>query len=356
MSLVFANVISYVDEYLVYHRNHNMSLANTRKKAPECFYYALQAMYNTLLQKDLYKTYEQSFVNYCITFPRWHIDTTTNSATKKIMIKMHKKILKEIQFKKYSKEYFYDTSAYKKTLKQYAAIKILANLFSIKNEHTINKKYKVITILGLKIKFRVANNNIYQFYGNKKIKVKSVKGIKIKFLGDNNKIEIGPKSTFNNCNITLGSNNQIHIGENCYIKNEEILVTSNNCKVHIGDQTGLYGGMLSLRDKPNTSIHIGNNCLFSSNVALRTSDGHAIFDVKTKKILNMDGDIFIGDHVWVGANVTILKNVKICNNVIIGNGSIVTKNLHEEECIYAGVPARQIKSGVSWNIISPDKY
>ncbi|MDF0533016.1 acyltransferase [Shewanella sp. A32] len=53
--------------------------------------------------------------------------------------------------------------------------------------------------------------------------------------------------------------------------------------------------------------------------------------------------IVIGNNVYIGSGVIILPGVTIGDNVIIGAGSVVTKSL-EAENVYAGVPARKIKT------------
>lgn len=63
--------------------------------------------------------------------------------------------------------------------------------------------------------------------------------------------------------------------------------------------------------------------------------------VKNKLLQN--GNIIVEDEVWLGANVTILPGIRIGKCSIIGAGSVVTKNV-EPYAIYAGVPARKIRS------------
>ncbi len=55
------------------------------------------------------------------------------------------------------------------------------------------------------------------------------------------------------------------------------------------------------------------------------------------------GSIKIGNGCWVGANAIILPGVTIGDGVVIGAGSVVTKNC-DSDCLYAGIPARKIKS------------
>lgn len=53
--------------------------------------------------------------------------------------------------------------------------------------------------------------------------------------------------------------------------------------------------------------------------------------------------ITIGNNVYIGTGCTILPGVTIGDNVIIGAGSIVTKDV-PDGCVYAGVPAKFIKT------------
>jgi len=55
------------------------------------------------------------------------------------------------------------------------------------------------------------------------------------------------------------------------------------------------------------------------------------------------GYVKIGKRCYIGANSTVLPNIKICDNVTIGAGAVVTKDINEQNSIYAGVPAKRIK-------------
>ena len=91
------------------------------------------------------------------------------------------------------------------------------------------------------------------------------------------------------------------------------------------------------------SISIGMGVVISENVTVRDSDDHTI--VGSNK--PMTQPIVIGDHVWIGMNVTILKGVKIGNGAIIAAGAVVTHDV-PENALAGGVPAKVIKTGVSW--------
>lgn len=56
----------------------------------------------------------------------------------------------------------------------------------------------------------------------------------------------------------------------------------------------------------------------------------------------IERDIVIGNNVWIGYGTQVLGGVVIGDNSIIGAGSIVTKNIPDNE-VWAGVPAKFIK-------------
>ena len=51
----------------------------------------------------------------------------------------------------------------------------------------------------------------------------------------------------------------------------------------------------------------------------------------------------IGENTKIGANVTILPDITIGKNCLVGAGSLVNKNFVDENCVYAGNPAKKIK-------------
>ena len=53
-------------------------------------------------------------------------------------------------------------------------------------------------------------------------------------------------------------------------------------------------------------------------------------------------------HVWVGRRVMIMPDVEIGREAIIAAGACVTSDV-ERNCIFAGVPARKIRDGITWS-------
>ena len=98
------------------------------------------------------------------------------------------------------------------------------------------------------------------------------------------------------------------------------------------------------------SISIGHNVVISERVVLRDSDNHTIkaIDAISSDESALTAPIVIGDHVWIGMNVMVLKGVTIGEGAVIAAGSVVNKDV-PSHCLVAGVPAKVVKTDVSWN-------
>ena len=98
------------------------------------------------------------------------------------------------------------------------------------------------------------------------------------------------------------------------------------------------------------SITIGKDVAISKRAVIRDSDNHTVKDlvaVDSSAKREITAPIRIGNHVWIGMNVTILKGVTIGDGAIIAAGSVVNKDI-PANCLAAGVPAKVIKTDVSW--------
>jgi acetyltransferase-like isoleucine patch superfamily enzyme len=93
---------------------------------------------------------------------------------------------------------------------------------------------------------------------------------------------------------------------------------------------------------------IGNNVMMGSFVQLLTiSHGYKDRKVPMQQQKSTCSPIIIEDDIWIGANAIVVSGnnpLKIAKGCIIGAGSVVTKSCEIENGIYAGVPAKYIKS------------
>lgn len=85
-------------------------------------------------------------------------------------------------------------------------------------------------------------------------------------------------------------------------------------------------------------IHIDRHVHITSGCKILTH----YLDARKDGIHFYDGDVYIGKHTFIGVNTIICNSVRIGDNVIIGAGSIVTKDIPDNE-IWAGNPARLIR-------------
>jgi len=189
--------------------------------------------------------------------------------------------------------------------------------------------------------------------GSKK-EVDFIDGVDIIFEGKNNIVEIGcePMIKFTGSKILCGNQTHLKIGNSNYVMiNFVINMLAYNTKLSIGENFETQSGSILLPNEPDLEIKIGDNCMFSNNIYIRASDGHTIYDNKTKQIINKPEQlsIEIGNRVWLGNGVSVLKNSKISDNTIVGKSSIVNKKFEETNIILAGQPAKIVKSNVNWD-------
>lgn len=165
--------------------------------------------------------------------------------------------------------------------------------------------------------------------------------------GINNKIFIGDLCRLSNCSIYIkGNNNVICLSERTSFVQTEFHIEDDNNEINIGVHTSV-SGKTHFAAIEGTKIIIGEDCMLSSDIHFRTGDSHSIVDLSAKRI-NPSEDIIIGNHVWIGAKVTCLKGVFIPNNSIVGTGALLTRKFDGENSIYAGTPAKLIKSNINW--------
>lgn len=104
-----------------------------------------------------------------------------------------------------------------------------------------------------------------------------------------------------------------------------------------------------------SAISIGHGVVISERVVIRDADNHAVtatvnenMDEPKSEEKEIAAPIIIQDHVWVGMNVIVLKGVTIGEGAIVAAGSVVNKDVPPYSLV-AGVPAKVIKTNVSWS-------
>ena len=212
--------------------------------------------------------------------------------------------------------------------------------------------HRIYCICGIKFKFRKEKNNriiVVNPDGTRET-VKKFKGLKVLFTGCNSEIVIHTPCKLNECRFKLFTNTRIEIfstvnriwGVDILTKQPggEVIIGSN---FHCTDRCRIINSC-----EPNNRIVIGDDCMFATDIYIRNNDGHTIIDRSTGKVINQPRDVVIGNHVWLGYHTTLLKGATIADGCVVGAESIVSKPLTEPNSIYAGQPAKLIKSNIQW--------
>lgn len=176
----------------------------------------------------------------------------------------------------------------------------------------------------------------------------------ISICGDSNEVTICQNTEATIFATIFGSSSRLQIGE-ALAGMVHIMIGSSwrsekavtNCKVQIGNFNTCGETRFTLIQS-NTSITTGDDCMFSFDTHLYNSDGHAIRDYDSGKLLNPAHDIKIGNHVWLGWGAAVMKNVTIADGCVIGRGSIVVKSITESNCCAAGSPCSIIRKNIQW--------
>lgn len=201
------------------------------------------------------------------------------------------------------------------------------------------------------------SNHICLYNNSNKESVSEINGLNIVFKGKNSEVMVEDGSTFISSKIVLHNDCKINIKKtNKYGIRNLYAELFDNCKIKIGKDFSCVSLKLNLINEKGLSLLIGNYCMCGHNVLIRPSDGHIVYDIHTKELLNKGEDVIIGNHVWIGLNCIFLKGAKVSDDTIVGANSLVNKKFYEKNVVIAGSPAKIVKRDVNWDRKSPELY
>ena len=132
------------------------------------------------------------------------------------------------------------------------------------------------------------------------------------------------------------------MGENCYLADNATVIGD----VQMGDDCSIWFGAV-LRGDVNP-IRIGNRVNIQDNCTLHTTFNESVVEI--------GDDVTIGHNVvihgarieaqaLIGIGSVLLDHVVVGSNTIVAAGSVVLENsILEPNSLYAGVPAKRIKT------------
>jgi glycosyltransferase involved in cell wall biosynthesis len=101
------------DKILVHQRRNNKeSLSNTREQSWQCFYNALTALKERLVNENMFKELEQDYINYALHFSLWNLNTLAEPTYTTLKDKLTKEWFEELGIKGKPSTYFYDKKEY----------------------------------------------------------------------------------------------------------------------------------------------------------------------------------------------------------------------------------------------------
>lgn len=171
--------------------------------------------------------------------------------------------------------------------------------------------------------------------------------LNIEFKGDNSSIIIGSNTSLGGAFLLNGSDCNISIEGNCNLPNLEAFLYDNSV-MNIKERTTVVQSGLTCIIHPYGELFIGKDTMFSNLVKIWVGDGHTIFDVNSKKPINIERSrITIHNHVWVGTQCILLAGAEIGSGSIVGARSLVNKAF-PNNIILAGTPAKILRKDVAW--------
>lgn len=144
----------------------------------------------------------------------------------------------------------------------------------------------------------------------------------------------------NNGEIKLGDNVSLNSFPSGQMFKTGLFTHLQTSIIKIGNNCILNGTIVHSRNK----IIIGDDCLFGPGVVILDNDSHnpSIDPTIRRSGEVADSPVIIGNNVWIGMRSVIMKGVHIGDNSIIAAGSIVTKDIPNNQ-LFGGNPAVFIK-------------
>ena len=138
---------------------------------------------------------------------------------------------------------------------------------------------------------------------------------------------------------TLAIAGDFEIGPNVHIE----VVRGANLTLGGKRHSSASGITCNSRIMVENSVAIGADCIIAWDVYISDSNWHEITG------MTRCAPVSIGDHVWISHGVSVLKGAVIPSGCIVGAKSLVTKSFSTEGSLLAGIPAKEIRSGVEWS-------
>ena len=107
-AMLLARRIAVLDKILVHQRvGIPSSLSSTREESWDNFYKALIKLRTFMKARGIYDRFEQDFINYCLNFSLWHLDTIKGKSFMQLYTALQKKMIQDFGISCHTGDYFY---------------------------------------------------------------------------------------------------------------------------------------------------------------------------------------------------------------------------------------------------------
>ncbi len=103
-----------------------------------------------------------------------------------------------------------------------------------------------------------------------------------------------------------------------------------------------YGNLILANSVIHTDAVVGNGCIINTAAIVEHDNVIGNYS-QISPGATLCGYVQIGENCFIGANSTVIPNIKIVKNTTVGAGAVVTREITEEDFLYAGVPAEKKK-------------
>ncbi|WP_163712906.1 acyltransferase [Mangrovibacterium lignilyticum] len=160
---------------------------------------------------------------------------------------------------------------------------------------------------------------------------------------------VGILKLSNHGRLVIGNNFKANSGKNANPIGGDIIlrmIVGKDAQLIIGDNVGISNSTIvcSTSIKIEDKVLIGGGCKFYDtdfhSLSYENRIGQYTKGIKDQYVLT--APIHIKEGAWIGGHCIVLKGVTIGKKSIIGAGSVVTKNIPDNE-IWGGNPAQFIR-------------
>lgn len=105
----------------------------------------------------------------------------------------------------------------------------------------------------------------------------------------------------------------------------------------------------NLRILCSKEINIGKDLLGSWDITIMDTDSHYFENMETHQMSEFSRPVTIGNHCFLGSTCSILKGARLADGVVIASHAVVTGSLGQKNALYAGIPAKFVKSDIMYH-------